>query len=681
MPNLATRLRDLTALKIAERPPRGADSALAAVGRLIGVDRAYVFLFDAGGQSMSNTQEWCAAGIAAQRDRLQKVPVSYYPWWMGELRSGREIRLDSLADLPPEAAGERALLELQEIRSLLVLPMTHAGRLIGFAGFDQVRTAKVWREEEIAVLRIVAGNIAGTLAPAAAGWAGNRPSGHRAGGAPRSRAATSLSLRWRVMLLAMSMVAMVVVLMAVAVYAVVSAALYTDIDRQLQTRAQLLIASGSLAADPGKAIEGTAYSDVNAMLVNPGRSIYTANQQGQSLPIGQPERAVIRGDLFMSRRTVVDQRVLAIHLPNGSSLLISKSLQPTNEVMDNLKWVLLAVGGIGVVIAAVAGGMVARTGLRPVGRLTEAAERVARTDDLRPIPVFGSDELARLTEAFNAMLRGLAESRERQARLVADAGHELKTPLTSLRTNVELLMASSSPGAPAVPEQELAELRADVIGQIEELSTLVGDLVDLTREDNAHPAAVESVDMSEVIDRSLERVRRRRNDIQFDIEAAGWLVRGDPAGLSRAVLNLLDNAAKWSPPGGTVGLRLRQVDPAHAELVVSDQGPGIPPEERDLVFERFYRSTSARAMPGSGLGLAIVRQVVVKHGGMIRIGETVPGGQPPGTSFFVLLPGRPIPGPRVPASAVSENAGRDGDPTTADGNHPARRSVISVDSQ
>jgi two-component system sensor histidine kinase MprB len=494
------------------------------------------------------------------------------------------------------------------------------------------------------------------------------------------RAATSLSLRWRVMLLAMSMVAMVVVLMAVAVYAVVSAALYTDIDSQLQSRAQLLIASGSLAADPAKAIEGTAYSDVNAMLINPGRSIYTANQQGQTLPVGQPEKAVIQGELFMSRRTVGDQRVLAIHLPNDSSLLISKSLQPTNAVMNKLKWVLLAVGGIGVVIAAVAGGMVARTGLRPVGQLTDAAERVARTDDLRPIPVFGSDELARLTEAFNSMLRSLAESRERQARLVADAGHELKTPLTSLRTNVELLMASSAPGAPPIPESEMADLREDVIGQIEELSTLVGDLVDLTREDNPHGTALEDVDMSEVIDRSLERVRRRRNDIHFDIDAIGWQVHGDAAGLSRAVLNLLDNAAKWSPAGGTVGLRLRQVDVAHAELVVSDEGPGIAPEERGLVFERFYRSTSARAMPGSGLGLAIVKQVVVKHGGVIRVGETVPGGQPPGTSFFVLLPGRPILSAYPQPSAFSELdetpgvTGRNGKTSTAS-------SVITADSQ
>ncbi|NTY64005.1 ATP-binding protein [Mycolicibacterium sphagni] len=506
----------------------------------------------------------------------------------------------------------------------------------------------------------------------------------RTGRAP-DEPTTSLSLRWRVMLLAMSMVAMVVVLMAVAVYAVVSAALYTDIDNQLQSRAGLLIASGSLAADPGKAIEGTAYSDVNAMLVNPGRSIYTANQQGQRLPVGEPEKSVIGGELLMSRRTVSNQRVLAVHLPNGSSLLISKSLAPTNAVMTKLKWVLLAVGGIGVVVAVIAGGMVARTGLRPVARLTEAAERVARTDDLRPIPVFGSDELARLTETFNTMLRALTESRERQARLVADAGHELRTPLTSLRTNVELLMASMQPGAPRLPESEMADLRSDVIAQIEELSTLVGDLVDLTRED-AGGVVHEAVDLSDVIERSLERARRRRNDVQFDVDVVGWHVYGDPAGLSRAVVNLLDNAAKWSPSGAHVGVRLRQVDAAHAELVVSDYGPGIPPQERGLVFERFYRSTSARAMPGSGLGLAIVKQVVVKHGGMIRIADTVPGGQPPGTSFYVLLPGLPnmaasYPDTSAESEITAKRAKTNGDRGASQQKPPAVPSVISVDSQ
>jgi two-component system sensor histidine kinase MprB len=498
------------------------------------------------------------------------------------------------------------------------------------------------------------------------------------------RATSSLSLRWRVMLLAMSMVAMVVVLMSFAVYAVISAALYSDIDNQLQSRAQLLIASGSLAADPGKAIEGTAYSDVNAMLVNPGHSIYSANQPGQTLPVGATEKAVIAGDLFMSRRTASDQRILAIHLPNGSSLLISKSLKPTEAVMTKLRWVLLIVGGIGVAVAAVAGGMVTRAGLRPVARLTQATERVARTDDLRPIPVFGSDELARLTEAFNLMLRALAESRERQARLVTDAGHELRTPLTSLRTNVELLMASMEPGAPRLPEQEMVDLRADVLAQIEELSTLVGDLVDLTRDD-AGQVVHETVEMSEVIDRSLERVRRRRNDIHFDVDAIPWGVYGDAAGLSRAVLNLMDNAAKWSPPGAHVGITMRQLDATHAELVVSDHGPGIPPHERRLVFERFYRSTTARAMPGSGLGLAIVKKVVLNHGGLLRVEDTVPGGQPPGTSIYVLLPGRRMADPTAVADTEVLTTDTETDPYVPVTDRPANSrdsaNVISVDSQ
>jgi two-component system, OmpR family, sensor histidine kinase MprB len=455
------------------------------------------------------------------------------------------------------------------------------------------------------------------------------------------RASSSLSLRWRVMLLGMSMVALVVVLIAVAAYILVSAALYRNVDNQLQTRANLLIESGALDADPGKAIEGTAYSDVNAMLVIPGRAIYTANQAGQQLPFGQQEKDVVKGDLLLSLRAAGDQRVLATHLSNGSTLLVSKSLKPTNTVLRQLGWVLLVVGGVGLVIAAVAGGMVASAGLRPVRRLTDAAERVARTDDLRPIPVTGSDELASLTQSFNMMLRALAESRDRQARLVTDAGHELRTPLTSLRTNVELLMASMEPGAPRLPESEMAGLRADVLAQIEELSTLVGDLVDLTRDD-ARDMVHEPVDMSELIDRSLERVRRRRNDIQFDVNITPWQVEGDTAALSRAVLNLLDNAAKWSPRGGAVNVRLTQVDPSRADLLVADYGPGIPPGERELVFERFYRSASARGMPGSGLGLAIVKHVAMKHGGILRIEDTVPGGQPPGTSIHVLLPGSPV---------------------------------------
>ncbi|MBE7163508.1 MAG: HAMP domain-containing histidine kinase, partial [Williamsia herbipolensis] len=256
-----------------------------------------------------------------------------------------------------------------------------------------------------------------------------------------------------------------------------------------------------------------------------------------------------------------------------------------------------------------------------------------------PIPVSGNDELARLTDSFNAMLRALAESRERQSRLVADAGHELRTPLTSLRTNLELLIASSAPGARTLPEADMVELQQDVMAQIEELSTLVGDLVDLARDD-APQAVAEEIDLTEVVDRSLERVRRRRSDVDFSVSMAPWFVFGESNGLSRAVLNVLDNAAKWSPPDRPVVVELRPIGPDRAELSVSDAGPGIPEEDRGLVFERFYRSDSARSMPGSGLGLAIVRQVVVRHGGSVEAGESALGG----ARIRIELPGRPTPG-------------------------------------
>lgn len=343
-----------------------------------------------------------------------------------------------------------------------------------------------------------------------------------------------------------------------------------------------------------------------------------------------------RGERDTSLRTADNQRVLAERTQDGSTLVIAQRLAPTGAVLDRLAWVLFIVGGCGVVLAAAAGTTVGRTGLRPIARLTAATERVARTDDLTPMPVTGNDELARLTESFNTMLRALAESRERQSRLVADAGHELRTPLTSLRTNMELLIASSRPGAPHIPDEDMAELRTDVVAQIEELSQLVGDLVDLARED-APETVFERVDLSEVVDRSLERARRRRNEIDFTAVTVPWFVYGDHAGLSRAVLNVLDNAAKWSPTGEQVRVAMKPAGDGLLELTVDDAGPGIPEEDRELVFDRFYRSTASRSMPGSGLGLAIVRQVVVKHGGTIAVDVSERGG----ALIRIVLPGEP----------------------------------------
>lgn len=289
-------------------------------------------------------------------------------------------------------------------------------------------------------------------------------------------------------------------------------------------------------------------------------------------------------------------------------------------------------------LAAAVGTAVAQAGLRPVQRLTEGAERVARTGDLQPIPVSGDDELARLTGSFNSMLGALAESQERQRRLVADAGHELRTPLTSLRTNLELLAASDRPGAPVLSEQDRVDISDDVRAQVEELSTLVGDLVELARED-APQVVHEPVELLEVVERALARAGRRAPGVRFDTDLAPWGLLGDANALERAVLNLLDNATKWSSrTTATVTVRLAPTDHGTAVVEVADDGPGIASTDLPYIFERFYRSPTARTQPGSGLGLAIVAQVAARHGGSVRAGNSDAGG----ALLILELPGLPF---------------------------------------
>jgi two-component system sensor histidine kinase MprB len=354
--------------------------------------------------------------------------------------------------------------------------------------------------------------------------------------------------------------------------------------------------------------------------------------------MGPEELAVARGQRLQSLRTdkARDLRVAAVPAGPGAALVVARGLDTTRTTLARLGLVFTLVGGAGVLLAAAAGTAVAQGGLRPVQRLTEATERVARTGNLTPIAISGDDELARLTASFNSMLGALAESQERQRRLVADAGHELRTPLTSLRTNLELLAASDRPDAPSLSEQDRKEISDDVRAQVEELTTLVGDLVELARED-APQVVHEPVELTDVVERALARVSRRAPDVQFDINLAPWNLLGDANALERAVLNLLDNAAKWSPPGATVDVRLVATDHGTAELHVADVGPGIAEADLPYVFERFYRSPDARTLPGSGLGLAIVAQVASRHGGNVRASRRPEGG----TLMILELPGRP----------------------------------------
>lgn len=252
------------------------------------------------------------------------------------------------------------------------------------------------------------------------------------------------------------------------------------------------------------------------------------------------------------------------------------------------------------------------------------------------------------------MISTLEDSKTRQAQLVADAGHELKTPLTSMRTNIELLMMLYNSGQQdQISEQDRKDLERDVMAQMEEMSILIGDLVDLTRDEAQQGTEPEDFRLDEVLEEALDRVRRRRPDLAFQFEADPWVVTGDRFAMGRAPINLIDNAAKWSPQGGTVRVSLKAAK-RNAVLIVDDSGPGIPEDQREKVFERFYRAPESRSMPGSGLGLAIVKQVFDRHNATIVAEESDDGG----ARFRVVFPGRPpeSEGEKVEAAAAETKA-------------------------
>ncbi len=309
-------------------------------------------------------------------------------------------------------------------------------------------------------------------------------------------------------------------------------------------------------------------------------------------------------------------RIYTKALGRGAALQVARPVGEIDGVLRRLAGVLGAVtlGGIG--LAAAMAPLVARTALKPVGDLSDAAEHVARTRDLsRRIDASSPDELGRLASSYNSMLAALERSMEQQRQLVADASHELRTPLTSLRTNIEVLAARK--GLPATDRERLL---GDVVAQLEELTLLVGDLVDLARDGTDDESPVE-LRLDQLVAGVVVRARRRHPEQEFRVEAEPTLVRGVASRLDRAVANLLDNAQKWSPQGEPVEVAVKA-----GEVVVHDHGPGIADEDLPFVFDRFYRAAGARGMPGSGLGLAIVRQVAEAHGGQVTAERDEGGG-------------------------------------------------------
>lgn len=317
-------------------------------------------------------------------------------------------------------------------------------------------------------------------------------------------------------------------------------------------------------------------------------------------------------------------KILPMYRGQPVAVVLARPLNYVDHTLSNLRLILILAGLGGIALAAALGRLAARRVLAPLAEVAETAQHISETEDLGArIQVRADDEVGQLATRFNTMLERLQTSRaaldesvQAQRQLVADASHELRTPVTSLRTNIELLLADEH----QLSEAERRRMLADVVEQSEELSSLVGDLIELARGDL--PAeSVEEVELDQIVAESVERARRNFPEIAFQVGLVPTTVSGVPERLGRAVNNLLDNAARHSPAGGVV-----EVDVGPAGVTVRDHGAGIDQADIPHVFDRFFRGAGARGRQGSGLGLAIVRQVATQHGGSVTAGNAPDGG-------------------------------------------------------
>jgi two-component system, OmpR family, sensor histidine kinase MprB len=380
-----------------------------------------------------------------------------------------------------------------------------------------------------------------------------------------------------------------------------------------QGYAQFISADGLVTTPEGQAISPSAGGEPGAL---------------PTLPVSSEARSIARrgeGDLFEDIETGgTHVRVLTHALAPGMAIQIARSMEEVDEIVSWLRLVLITVGIGGIAAATLLGALVTRASVKPIGELDRAAEHVIDTGDLAyRVPVAGRDELSKLAMRFNQMLDALETSVLSQRRLVADASHELRTPITSIRTNFEVLA-----GEDALSPSERAELVTTIGSQIQDLASLVDGLVELARESDI-TSEPEEVRLDLLTQEAIERVRRFSPQADIRLEATETSIIGQPERLERALMNLLDNAVKYAGSQGPI-----EVSVEESAITVRDHGPGIPRSDLDKVLQRFYRGTDARSVPGSGLGLAIVDEVVRAHGGSVTI-DLPPDG---GTSFRVNLP-------------------------------------------
>ncbi len=436
-----------------------------------------------------------------------------------------------------------------------------------------------------------------------------------------------MSLRTRLTVLAAAAVAIAIAIALGIAFVTVRNRLFDESDRTLR---ELAVRINNAPRVNGRAPFGDAArerafprSDQYLQVIDQDGTASAPRYQAIELPVDRQDLAIAHnGNAEMIRSVSAGGkhlRMITVAARNGTAVQIAKPLVEIDNTLASLRITLVLVALGGIALAAALGFIVARAVLRPVERLTAAAEHVAETQDLdASIDVHRRDELGRLAASFNTMLGALAASREQQRQLVADASHELRTPLTSVRTNIEVLARQ-----PDMPPDERERLLGDVTTQMEELSALVGDLVELARDD----AAVQEEEacplrLDELVERAVDRANLHAHGVETRLLAEEpVLVHGRRSQIERALANVLDNACKWSPAGTVV--EVRQLGGA---VTVRDHGPGIAAVDLPHVFDRFYRAAAARSMAGSGLGLSIVRGVMDEHGGTVTAAIADGGG-------------------------------------------------------
>ncbi len=436
-----------------------------------------------------------------------------------------------------------------------------------------------------------------------------------------------MSFRLRVTLLTATAVAVAAIAASAVMYVLVEQQLQRAFNNTLETTADTARLGGSRPEDRfggrgGTTVYLSGRFDIFAQIVDTnGEVVGVDSQLGPSPELVTSEVIAVangrRKDAFVDVTTANGHfRVYAVPFSPGRALELARPLDVIDTALANMRLALVGLAAGAALLAALMGAVISRAVLAPLRRLNATVNEVTRTRDLsRRVAITGNDEMARLAASFDGMLTALEVSLRQQRQLVADASHELRTPLTTLRTNLELL-ARGQPTDPAERQQVLVEL----VSQMERLSTLVGDLIDLARDEHA-TLPIEAVRLDEVVAEAITDVRGRYPRVRFDAALEQTTVRGVRPRIARAITNLLDNAGKWSPPGGVVEVTV------HAgEVSVRDHGPGVAPEDAPRVFDRFWRAPGARSLPGSGLGLSIVKDVAESHGGSVTLEHASGGG-------------------------------------------------------